>query len=171
MIKLYGVSCCHRLCHHLCHHLCCQLLCQQKQFPCPINYIMYDRTMRTVQQSIALFTSLLLLLLLLLIVVYDCVGTYDETIIMDVYVDEWWCQSPCWICCHVRVHSFPPGYLLHCYSKHIQTFGWCCRLFYNIMVSCWYGWMTWYVRQNDNNHSWWCHDVLSLSVLYAGCNE
>ena len=38
--------------------------------------------MRTVQQSIALFASLLLVLLLLLIVIYDCVGMYDETIIM-----------------------------------------------------------------------------------------
>jgi len=49
---------------------------------------MYDQTMRTVQQSIALFASLLLVLLLLLIVIYDCVGTYDETIIMDLYVGE-----------------------------------------------------------------------------------
>ena len=64
------------------------VLALQKYFQCPISYIMYDRTMRTVQQSIALFASLLLLLLLLLIVVYDCVGTYDETIIMDVYVGE-----------------------------------------------------------------------------------
>ena len=64
------------------------VLALQKYFPCPINYIMYDRTMRTVQQSIAFFASLLLLLLLLLIVVYDCVGTYNETIIMDVYVGE-----------------------------------------------------------------------------------
>ena len=66
------------------------VLALQKYFLCPINYIMYDRTMRTVQQSIALFASLLLLLLLLLllIVVYDCVGTYNETIIMDVYVGE-----------------------------------------------------------------------------------
>ena len=45
-------------------------------------YIMYDQTMRTVQQSIALFASLLLVLLVLLIVIYDCVGVYDETIIM-----------------------------------------------------------------------------------------
>ena len=66
------------------------VLALQKYFQCPVNYIMYDRTRRTVQQSIALFASLLLLLLLLLllIVVYDCVGTYDETIIMDVYVGE-----------------------------------------------------------------------------------
>ena len=42
--------------------------------------------MRTVQQLIALFASLLLVLLLLLIVIYDCVGVYDETIIMDWYV-------------------------------------------------------------------------------------
>ena len=45
-------------------------------------YIMYDQTMRTVQQSIALFASLLLVLLVLLIVIYDCVGVYDEMIIM-----------------------------------------------------------------------------------------
>jgi len=43
---------------------------------------MYDQTMRTVQQSIALFASLLLVLLLLLIDIYDCVGTNDEKIIM-----------------------------------------------------------------------------------------
>ena len=53
-----------------------------------IYYIMYDQTMRTVQQSIALFASLLLVLLVLLIVIYDCVGTYDKTIIMDLYVGE-----------------------------------------------------------------------------------
>ena len=47
--------------------------------------------MRTVQQSIALFASLLLVLLLLLIVIYDCVGVYEETIIMDWYVGQWWC--------------------------------------------------------------------------------
>ena len=41
-------------------------------------YIMYDQTMRTVQQSIALFASLLLVLLLLLIVIYhDIVGVYS----------------------------------------------------------------------------------------------
>jgi len=40
------------------------------------------RTMKTVQQSIVLFATLILLLLLLLIVIYDCAGTYDETIIM-----------------------------------------------------------------------------------------
>ena len=45
-------------------------------------YIMYDQRMRTVQQSIALFASLLLVLLVLLIVIYDCVGVYDEMIIM-----------------------------------------------------------------------------------------
>ena len=38
--------------------------------------------MRTVQQSIALFASLLLVLLLLLVDLYDCVGTNDDTIIM-----------------------------------------------------------------------------------------
>ena len=64
------------------------VLALQKYFLCPINYIMYDRTMRTVQQSIALFASLLLVLLVLLIVIYDCVGTYNETIIMDLYVGE-----------------------------------------------------------------------------------
>ena len=57
-----------------------------KYFPCLINYIMYDQTMRTVQQSITLSASLFLVLLLLLIVIYDCVGTYDETIIMDWHV-------------------------------------------------------------------------------------
>ena len=99
--------------------------------------------MRTVHKSITLFAALLLLLLLLLIVIYDCVGTYDETIIMDLYFGEWWCQSPCWICYHVRVraHLFPQGYLLRYYSKHIHTFGWCCWLFYNIMMLCWYGWL------------------------------
>jgi len=42
--------------------------------------------MRTVHKLIPLFATLLLLLLLLLIVIYDCVGTYDKTIIMDWYV-------------------------------------------------------------------------------------
>ena len=51
-------------------------------------HIMYDQTMRTVQQLIALFASLLLVLLLLLIVIYDCVGTYDEMMIMDWYVGQ-----------------------------------------------------------------------------------
>ena len=35
--------------------------------------------MRTPQQQIALFVSLLLVLLLVLIVIYDCDDTYDET--------------------------------------------------------------------------------------------
>ena len=50
-----------------------------------ISYILYGRKMRSVQQSITLFASLLLVLLLLLIVIYDRDGTYDETesIIMD----------------------------------------------------------------------------------------
>ena len=40
--------------------------------------------MRTEQQSITLFTSLILvILLLLLIVIYGCDVTYDKTIIMD----------------------------------------------------------------------------------------
>ena len=60
----------------------------QEQFLCLIIYIMYGRTMRTVHKSITLFATLLLLLLLLLIVIYDCVGTYDKTIIMDLYVGE-----------------------------------------------------------------------------------
>ena len=55
-----------------------------------INCILYGRTMRLVQQLITLFASLLLLLLLLLIVIYDSVGTYDETIIMNWYVGQWW---------------------------------------------------------------------------------
>ena len=44
--------------------------------------------MITVQKSIALFASLLLVLLVLLIVIYDCVGVYDEAIIMDWYVGQ-----------------------------------------------------------------------------------
>jgi len=62
------------------------VLALQKYFPCTINYILYGRTMRTVHKLITLFATLLLLLLLLLIVIYDCVGTYDKTIIMDWYV-------------------------------------------------------------------------------------
>ena len=58
-----------------------------------INYILYGRTMRTLQQSITLFATLFLLRLLLLIVIYDCVGTYDETIVMDWYVGL--CQHTC----------------------------------------------------------------------------
>jgi len=59
-----------------------------KKNPCPIYYIMYGRTMRTVQQSIALLASLLCVLLLLLIVMYDFVRVYAKTIIMDWYVDN-----------------------------------------------------------------------------------
>ena len=44
--------------------------------------------MRTVHKLIITLFATLLLLLLLLIVIYDCVGTYDETIIMDLYVGE-----------------------------------------------------------------------------------
>ena len=62
------------------------VLALQKYFPCTINYILYCRTMRTVHKLITFFATLLLLLLL--IVIYDCVGTYDETIIMDLYVGE-----------------------------------------------------------------------------------
>jgi len=54
----------------------------------PIYYIMYGRTMRTVQQSIALFASFLLVLPLLLIDIYDFVCVYDETIIMDWYIAQ-----------------------------------------------------------------------------------
>ena len=53
-----------------------------------INYILYGRTMRTVQQLITLLVFLLLPLLLLLILLYDCDGMYDETIIMDWYVGQ-----------------------------------------------------------------------------------
>ena len=60
----------------------------QKYFPCTINYMLHGRTMGTVHKLIILFVTLLLLLLLLLIVIYDCVGMYDETIIMDLYVGE-----------------------------------------------------------------------------------
>ena len=99
MTKLFGVSChhpCHHQCLHLCHHLCCQLLCRPKKFRVRL-IIMYDRTMRTVQQSIALFATLILLLLL--IVIYDCAGTYNETIIMIGMLDNddggLSCQPPC----------------------------------------------------------------------------
>ena len=60
------------------------VLALQKYCTCTINYILYGRTMGTVQKLITLFVTLLLLLLLLLIVMYDCVGAYDETIIMLV---------------------------------------------------------------------------------------
>ena len=42
--------------------------------------------MRTVLKLTTLFTTLLLLLLLLLIVIYNCVDTYNESIIIDLYV-------------------------------------------------------------------------------------
>ena len=51
-----------------------------------ISYILYGQKMRTVQQSIILFASLLLILLLVLIVTYGCDGAYDGTIIMNWYV-------------------------------------------------------------------------------------
>ena len=60
----------------------------QKYPLCTISYILYSQTMRTVHTLITLFTTLLLLLLLLLIVIYDYVGMYDETVIMDLYVGE-----------------------------------------------------------------------------------
>ena len=85
MTKLYGVSCC----HCLCHHLCCQLLCLHYKNNFRVHLIiLYGRTMRTVHILIPLFATLLFLLLLLFIVIYDCVGKYDETIIMDLYVGE-----------------------------------------------------------------------------------
>ena len=73
MTKLYGVSCCAIVCVVNC---------------CVDKNDLYDQTMRTVQQSIALSASLFLVLLLLLIVIYDCVGVYDETIITNWYVDQ-----------------------------------------------------------------------------------
>ena len=62
------------------------VLALQKYFPCTISYILYSQTMRTVHKLITLFATLLLLLLV--IVMYVCVGTYNETIIMDLYVGE-----------------------------------------------------------------------------------
>ena len=64
------------------------VLALQKYILCTINYILYSRTMRTVHKLITIFTTLLLLLLLLVIVIYDCVGMYNKTIIMDLYVGE-----------------------------------------------------------------------------------
>ena len=51
-------------------------------------WILYGQTMRTVHKLITLFATLLLLLLLLLIVIYDYVATYNETIIIDLYVGK-----------------------------------------------------------------------------------
>ena len=53
--------------------------------------------MRTVYKSMALFASLLLALLLLLIVIYDCVGLYNETIIMDWFVGQWSMVMFCYV--------------------------------------------------------------------------
>ena len=88
MTKLYGVSCCAIVCVIICVVSCCVGF--TKYFLCTIIYILYGQTMRTVQKLITLFATLLLLLLLLLllIVIYDFVGTYDKTIIMDLYVGE-----------------------------------------------------------------------------------
>ena len=97
-----------------------------------INYILYGRRMGTVQHIV----SFLLPLLLLLIVIYDGVGTYNETVIIDWgLVCWWWCVYG-----HVLVHPFPQGKLLHYYSKHISSIRWFCWLFY-MMISCWYGWL------------------------------
>ena len=58
--------------------------------------------MRTVHKLITLFATLLLLLLLLLIVIYDCVSTYDKTIIMfGMLVND--DVNLLRIRCHVRV--------------------------------------------------------------------
>ena len=50
-------------------------------------------------------------LLLLLIVIYDGVGTYNETIIMDWCIDDdddvGLCERICLICYHDHAHPFP----------------------------------------------------------------
>ena len=51
-----------------------------------ISYIMYGIMMGMVQKLASLF--FLVLLLLLLIVRYYGVGMYNETIVMDLYVDD-----------------------------------------------------------------------------------
>ena len=54
------------------------------------THILCGRTIRTVQQTITLCTTLFfhLFLLLMLIVIYDCVGMYDKTIITDWYIGQ-----------------------------------------------------------------------------------
>jgi len=82
---------------------------------------MYDQTMRPVHQITTLFATLLLLLLLLLIVIYDCVGTYDEMIIMfgmlvndDVILLVEFVVTSVFVFVFVFVSvPFSPGYLLH----------------------------------------------------------
>ena len=112
--------------------------------------------MRTVHKSIPLFATLFLLLLLLLIVIYDCVGTYNKTIIINWYVGQWW-----WIMstCLLKLLSFPyppflPRIIITTLLSQAYTYSWVMLLivlYDYVKVSCWYGW------QQCNNHSWWCH--------------
>ena len=114
--------------------------------------------MRTVQQSIALFASLLLVLLLLLIVIYDCVGVYDETIIMDWYVGQWWC----FVMPTYMVNSLSCPCLCPSVSPTIQawTYDWAMLLiilYGGVMFVV----MTWYTDDSittvcDDCSWWWC---------------
>ena len=74
-----------------------------------IIYVLHGWSTRTVQQLITLFATLFLLLLL--IVIYDCVGKYDGTIIMDWYVGQCWRIMSTYLLnfCHVCVHPSSQG--------------------------------------------------------------
>ena len=68
MTKLYGVSGCVIICVVSCCVIICVVSCFVNKNSFRVQLIIsYDQTMRTGQQSIALFASLLLVLLLLLI--------------------------------------------------------------------------------------------------------
>ena len=114
--------------------------------------------MRTVQQSVTLFASLLLVLLLVLIVINDWHGTFEETktIIMD-------CMSTY----KVNLSSCPcpsnPPRIITTLLFQSYTYSWVMLLIVlygdGMLVR-----MTWYTDDSVTT----IH-VMSLSVLYVGC--
>jgi len=145
-----------------------------KKFPCLINYIMYDRTMRTVQQSIALFASLLLVLLLLLIGIYDCVGVYDEAIIMDWYVGQWCFVMPTYLVnllsCPCPCPSVPPTIQAWTYDwvMLLIVFIWWCHVGSDDLVHGWHDSVT---TVRDDCSWWWCRFQYCMSgaMKYIYC--
>ena len=105
------------------------------------------------------FATLLLLLLLLLVVIYDGVGTYDEMIILDWYVGQWW-----WIMSTYLLNLLPcpclfffpkdNNYYSIIPSINVQLddavdcyIWWCCFGTDDLV----HGWQC-------NDYLWWCHD-------------
>ena len=117
-----------------------------------ISYILYGRKMRTVQQSITLFPSLLLILLLLLIVIYDCDGTYDETesIIMDCMSTYMLNLLSCPWPMSIRstkdnYYSIIPSICVRL-GDAVDCSIWWCHVDMDDLAHAW----------QCNDHSWWC---------------